>query len=88
MGSEREVEVVDTVDIVAVVGLLSGTEVVVVLVMVVFFLIRGIGTGFPFESMLANWKRCLSLSLTSLWSVSNVRFRRVNFGILSYPPYV
>ena len=62
-------------------------EVVVVEEMVVsalsVFFLRGMGTGFPSESIVASWYRCLSDSWTRRWRVSKVRFKRRNLGMSS-----
>jgi len=55
-----------------------------VVVEVEVFFLRGMGTGFPSESIVASWYRCLSDSCTRRWRVSNVRFSRWNFGKSSY----
>lgn len=47
------------------------------------FFLRGIGAGFPSESIVASWYRCLSDSWTRRCRVSKVRFKRLNLGISS-----
>lgn len=56
----------------------------VVVVGGVVLLASGMGRGFPEASRVASWYRCLSLSRTMRWRVSNVRFSRWNLGMSSF----
>lgn len=72
----------DREEVVVVVELLGEVVVVEVPTLSIFFL-RGMGTGFPSESIVASWYRCLSDSWTRRRRVSKVRFKRRNLGMSS-----